>query len=344
MCGGWRRLSSRSAFSPATALRTSAKTATSGSSADLAIQLARAVHVPIHPTLAGPQIAWQLRHCGCRVVFLSGPHQAAKLAPLAAELPANFQFFSFDATNQPWPAANRAIRQPLRTRQSRGRTAARKNRPRAVEPDSLATILYTSGTTGEPKGVMLTQGNLAANAVGPYGRVIGADLAERLLVMAQAKADAQKLTNATFRQADMENLGYSDDLFDAVVCVFAIFFVPDMVKQVRELWRMVRAGGQLAITTWGPRMFEPGSAAWWAAVKQFRPDLHAAFNPWERIITPQAVRQLLTESGIENADVIAEQGQQALQSPEDWWTVVLGSGYRWTVEQMDHETEARVRE
>ncbi|MGB8124444.1 MAG: hypothetical protein WCF50_12160, partial [Pseudolabrys sp.] len=63
-------------------------------------------------------------------------------------------------------------------------------------------------------------------------------------------------------------------------------------------------------------MFEPGSAAWWAAVKQFRPDLHAAFNPWERIITPQAVRQLLTESGIENADVIAEDGQQALQSPE----------------------------
>jgi ubiquinone/menaquinone biosynthesis C-methylase UbiE len=41
-------------------------------------------------------------------------------------------------------------------------------------------------------------------------------LAERLLVMAQAKADAQKLTNATFRQADMENLGYSDDTFDAV--------------------------------------------------------------------------------------------------------------------------------
>jgi len=56
----------------------------------------------------------------------------------------------------------------------------------------------------------------AAKAVGPHGRVIGADLAERLLVMAKAKADAQKLTNATFRQADMENLGYSDDTFDAV--------------------------------------------------------------------------------------------------------------------------------
>src|SRR6185437_3764579 len=184
----------------------------------------------------------------------------------------------------------------------------------------------------------------AAKAVGPHGRVIGADLAERLLVMAHAKADAQKLTNATFRQADMENLGYSDNSFDAVVCVFAIFFVPAMVKQVRELWRMVRAGGQLAITTWGPRMFEPGSAAWWSAVKQFRPDLVAAFNPWERIITTQAVRELLTESGIEQAEIAAEDGQQALQSPDDWWTVVRGSGYRWTLEQMDDETVYKVRE
>jgi ubiquinone/menaquinone biosynthesis C-methylase UbiE len=184
----------------------------------------------------------------------------------------------------------------------------------------------------------------AGKVVGPHGHVIGVDLAERLLAMARAKADAQKLPNIAFRQADMEGLGYTDESFDAVVCVFAIFFVPDMVKQVRELWRMVRAGGQLAITTWGPRMFEPGSAAWWAAVKQFRPDLHAAFNPWERIITVEAVRQLLTESGIEKADVIAEDGQQALQSPDDWWTVVRGSGYRWTLEQMDHETAARVRE
>src|SRR5438128_12669416 len=39
---------------------------------DLAIQFARAVHVPIHSTLAGPQITWQLRHCDCRTAFISG--------------------------------------------------------------------------------------------------------------------------------------------------------------------------------------------------------------------------------------------------------------------------------
>jgi ubiquinone/menaquinone biosynthesis C-methylase UbiE len=183
----------------------------------------------------------------------------------------------------------------------------------------------------------------AGQVVGPRGRVIGVDLADRLLAMARAKAAAQNLQNIEFREADMEALGFPNESFDAVVCVFAIFFLPDMVKQVKELWRMVRLGGQLAITTWGPRMFEPGSTAWWAAVKQFRPDLHTAFNPWERITTPQAVSQLLTDSGIRDGEIIAEVGHQVLPSPDDWWTIVLGSGYRWTVEQMDNETVARVR-
>ena len=183
----------------------------------------------------------------------------------------------------------------------------------------------------------------AAVIVGPSGRVVGVDLAERLLDIARAKSIKQKLQNIEFRRADMAALDYPNESFDAVVCVFAIFFVTDMVKQVQELWRVVRPGGKLAITTWGPRMFEPGSAAWWSAVKGHRPDLVTGSNPWERITTPQAVRQLLSDSGIEDADVRAEDGQQPLQSPEDWWTVVLGSGYRWTVEQMDKEDTARVR-
>jgi ubiquinone/menaquinone biosynthesis C-methylase UbiE len=183
----------------------------------------------------------------------------------------------------------------------------------------------------------------AALSVGPSGRVIGIDLAQRLLDVARAKSIAQRLNNIEFRRADMEAAGYADSSFDAVICVFAIFFVPDMVKQVRELWRLVRLGGKLAITTWGPRMFEPGSQAWWSAVKAARPDLVNSVNPWERITTPQAVRQLLSDGGIENAAVTAEDGRQALQSPEDWWTIVLGSGYRWTVEQMDDRQRERVR-
>jgi long-chain acyl-CoA synthetase len=132
---------------------------------DLAIQLVRAVHVPIQPTLAGPQIAWQLRHCGCRTALFSGPHQAAKLAPLAAELPSPIQFFTYD----PCDSSTSAISiTNFATLCERGNPTdglrLEKIAREQTTPSSLTTILYTSGTTGEPKGVMLTQGNLANNA------------------------------------------------------------------------------------------------------------------------------------------------------------------------------------
>jgi hypothetical protein len=79
-------------------------------------------------------------------------------------------------------------------------------------------------------------------------------------------------------------------------------------------------------------------------VSKFRPDLVSTASPWERITTPSAVQKLFTDSSIEDVEIRAEAGTQTLVSPEDWWTVVLGSGYRWTVEQMNRETVARVRE
>jgi ubiquinone/menaquinone biosynthesis C-methylase UbiE len=85
--------------------------------------------------------------------------------------------------------------------------------------------------------------------------------------------------NINFRLADMTSLGYRDGKFDAVVTVFSVFFVPDMEGLVRELWRMVRPGGKLAVTTWGPRIFEPAYSRWQSAIKQERPDLYNGFNP-----------------------------------------------------------------
>ena len=67
----------------------------------------------------------------------------------------------------------------------------------------------------------------AAERVGPRGRVIGVDLAERLLATARQKAERHRLANIEFKSGDMERLGYSDDRFDAVVSVFSIFFVTD---------------------------------------------------------------------------------------------------------------------
>ena len=183
----------------------------------------------------------------------------------------------------------------------------------------------------------------AAQNVGESGTVLGVDLAERLLELARAKARRLGVTNIRFQVGDMERSGRADESFDAVVCVFGIFFVPDMAKAVRELWRMVRQGGQLAITTWGPRVFEPGASAFWEAVSRERRDLVRAFDPWTRIDSPAGLEELLRASGIENANITPESNLQELATPDDWWTIVLGTGYRSTIEQLDPAARERVR-
>lgn len=133
--------------------------------ADLAIQLAQAIHVPVHAPLTGPQIAYQIRDSGAQVVLISTPQQAAKLASASDLLPTGLQLLSFEACD----LGGRHVALWSDAQTQVGGVDTRDVLRAAVDnltENSLATILYTSGTTGEPKGVMLTQRNLTTNVMG----------------------------------------------------------------------------------------------------------------------------------------------------------------------------------
>jgi len=183
----------------------------------------------------------------------------------------------------------------------------------------------------------------AAQAVGSHGSVLGVDLAENLLALARAKAKHRGLKNVEFHVGDMLDLQLAAPEFDVVICVFGIFFVPDMRGAVAELWKHVRPGGQLAITTWGPRFFEPVNTIFWNAVRTARPDLYKGFNPWDRISEAEALRAIFVEAGAEVPNIVVDMTSHPLGSPEDWWPMVLGTGYRGTIEQLDAEARSRVR-
>src|SRR5262249_34707891 len=159
----------------------------------------------------------------------------------------------------------------------------------------------------------------------------------------RAKATAAGLKNVTFLQADMRATGCVGGAFDAVVCVLGVFFVPDREALVRELWRLVAPGGVLAITTWGADPLEPGASAFWQAVAEERPELVRGFNPWEELVRPDQLLTLFERSGITTAPAEVVEASQALSSAADWWDIAMGSGFRGTIDELDHATRDRVR-
>lgn len=183
----------------------------------------------------------------------------------------------------------------------------------------------------------------ATRAVGAAGRVLGVDVAAPLLELARARAAGEGLANVEFRHDDATSMGLPDRSFDAVVCVFGVFFAPDMVAFTEEMWRLVRPGGVLAVTTWGPGLFEPANGCFWELVRQVEPSLFKTFNPWDEITTPTALRELFTRAGVPGPVAEAVPGQHELAHPDRFWDIVLGTGYRATVDALSPEQRDQVR-
>ena len=183
----------------------------------------------------------------------------------------------------------------------------------------------------------------AARAVGPSGSVLGIDIAAPMLELARSRAAEEGLANIEFRPGDATRTGLPDGGFDAVVCVFGVFFAPDMAAFVREMWRLTGPRGVLAVTTWGPGLWEPASSVFWRCVGEVEPALYKAFNPWDEITTPTLLAGLFSRAGVPDPAVEAAAGEHRLEHPDRFWDIVLGSGYRATVDALSPEQRDRVR-
>ena len=184
----------------------------------------------------------------------------------------------------------------------------------------------------------------AANTVGPTGMVIGIDIAEAMLARARTKAVAQGLTNTRFERMDMTSLCFASASYDAVFSVFSVFFVEDVQAQIAELWRVLRPGGRLVLTFWGVDAFHPGAAIFTEELERLRPDIPEPLRAWERFATRTAIEDLVASATQVVPKVRPAADRQPLASPHDWWTIAMGSGYRWEIDQLEAEERRHLKQ
>ena len=101
-----------------------------------------------------------------------------------------------------------------------------------------------------------------AATVGPAGRVCGTDLNPAMLAVAAEIGPG----TIEWSQAPADSQPYPDSTFDAVVCQQGLQFFPDQVAALREVGRVLRPGGRLAVTVWAAPAHSPYFAAQRAGV------------------------------------------------------------------------------
>jgi ubiquinone/menaquinone biosynthesis C-methylase UbiE len=111
-----------------------------------------------------------------------------------------------------------------------------------LKPRDNDVILDVAAGTGQP--------GLTIASMLKKGKVISTDLSEKMLEVARENAAQKNIRNFETKVCDVSQLTFADNTFDAISCRFGFMFFPDMDLAAREMWRVLKPGGRIAITVW----------------------------------------------------------------------------------------------
>jgi ubiquinone/menaquinone biosynthesis C-methylase UbiE len=163
----------------------------------------------------------------------------------------------------------------------------------------------------------------AGDWVGPKGRVTGSDVAMAMVSLAEQAAAELGIADTAFYRMDAEELDFPDASFDTATCAFSLFQFPDMSRALAEMWRVLRPGGRVGLSNWGPGFFSPVASLQRDLFREFglRPLLT---NPIA--LPPDALRTLLRKAEFTAVELVEETDEVWFENPEEVWAFNLDMG------------------
>jgi SAM-dependent methyltransferase len=154
----------------------------------------------------------------------------------------------------------------------------------------------------------------AAKAVSPGGTAVGVDLNPGMLAVARRKAP-----EIDWREAPAEALPFDPCDFDAAVSQFGLMFFQDRRAAIREMWRVLRPGGRLAIAVWDSLGNTPGYHAVTALLARlFGDEVADLLRAPYALGDPELLEGLLVDSGVDEAQLFRVAGEARFPSVRAW--------------------------
>lgn len=163
-----------------------------------------------------------------------------------------------------------------------------------------------------------------ADAVGPDGKVVGTDAVAEMVEAARREASRRNLRNTTFEVALADHLPFAAESFDAVVCRFGVMFFPSPVDALREMVRVLKPGGKIALAVWHTAAQNPFQSTVAKVVERYvestplAPDAPDMF----RFAEPGKLLRIMSEAGaVATSERLLQFAIRARMSSEEFWKI-----------------------
>lgn len=210
-----------------------------------------------------------------------------------------------------------------------------------LDPQPGQTVLELAAGTGET-------GFAAAAQLGDDGRVISTDFSAPMVEAARRRAQELELSNVECHVMDAERMSLADDSVDGVLCRWGYMLMADPEAALAETRRVLRDGGRLCLSVWGPAEDNQ-----WAALP--RSALVAAGHvpapePGEPGIfamsSEERIRELVTGAGFETVEIEPVRVEYRFEDFDAYWRFLdeLAGGIALVLERLSADELAQVRE
>jgi ubiquinone/menaquinone biosynthesis C-methylase UbiE len=221
-----------------------------------------------------------------------------------------------------------------------------KSRLQPLEPVHKL-LVETAGLQPGEKVIDVASGTgrasiLAAEAVGPEGLVIGADLSDRMVSIASASAFRLGLRRVSFYRMNAENLECIDNAFDAALNAFGLMYFPHPSRAVAEMRRVLTPEGRAVAAVWGRPEYCGWSAIFQIIQSYSRIDINPGFF---HLGMKDNLRGLFRNEGFKEVDCQRIDHTLYYPSAESALDAVLADGsLTLAYERLDPVTKERVAE
>ena len=157
---------------------------------------------------------------------------------------------------------------------------------------------------------------VVAQSISPNGQVVGLDLSPEMLSEARKiTLDPSNAAPIEWREGDVSTIPFENESFDIVFCNFGLMFFPDQVAALKEIRRVLKPDGRLALAVWGSIAKCPGQMAMKQSWKRHFTDEAGLFDAQHSLGNSEMVLSLIQDAGFRDVSVQAVMGVVRLLSP-----------------------------